>query len=141
MLLDISLIIINVHSILRTFVKLVHLKCSTSWELKEISSNVTQVDNCDVYQEYQDKCYNCETEYYLDESTNTCHEVPETVENCEEFIDADNCKSCVAPYYLENNVCIKSENEIIKCIKYDSNTKCSQCEGASILSTDTTLCL
>ena len=103
--------------------------------------DVTEVDNCDLYQEYQDKCYNCITGYYLDESTNSCHEVPETVENCEEFIDADNCKSCVSPYYLENNVCIRSENEITKCIQYQSNTKCSKCEGASILSDDSTLCL
>ena len=102
---------------------------------------VTKVEDCDVYEEYKDKCYTCEKGYYLDESTNTCHEVPKTVSNCQEFTDAQNCKSCVAPYYLDNNTCVKSDHKIDKCVKYLSNTKCSECEGSNMLSEDSTLCL
>ena len=103
--------------------------------------DVTPVENCDVYYTYEDKCKTCDNDFYLVESTNTCHEVPETVSNCQEFIDAANCKVCISPYFLDNNECVRSDHIIDKCVQYESNTKCLKCEGANILSTDATLCL
>ena len=88
-----------------------------------------------------DKCKICQNGFYLDESTNTCHKVPDTVANCKEFVDASTCKFCVAPYYLSDNTCHKSDHVIDKCVKYQANTKCVECDGANMLSTDATLCL
>ena len=102
---------------------------------------VTPVDNCEKYELNKDKCHTCEKGYYLDESSKTCHEVPETIANCSEFKNASECKYCVAPYFLRNNECIKTDHLIDKCIRYESNTKCEECEGANLLSEDKTLCL
>ena len=102
---------------------------------------VSEVDDCDTYEDFEDKCEKCEKGYYLDQSMNTCHEVPETISNCKEFTNAEICKTCVAPYYLDNNTCVKSDHLIDKCIKYQSNTKCLECEGSNMLSEDSTLCL
>jgi hypothetical protein len=102
---------------------------------------VSEVENCDIYEEFDDKCEKCDKGFYLDQSTNTCHEVPETVANCKEFTNSETCKTCIAPYYLDNNTCVKSDHLIDKCINYESNTKCKECEGSNMLSDDSTLCL
>jgi hypothetical protein len=102
---------------------------------------VTDVENCDVYEGFMDKCEKCDKGFYLDQSTNTCHEVPETISDCKEFTNAETCKTCIAPYYLDNNTCVKSDHLIDKCINYQSNTKCLECEGSNMLSDDSTLCL
>ena len=102
---------------------------------------VTPVEDCEKYEDNEDKCHTCEKGHYLDESSNSCHEVPETIANCSEFLNATDCKHCVAPYFLQNNECVKSDHLIDKCVIYKSNTKCQECEGANLLSEDSTLCL
>ena len=102
---------------------------------------VTDVDDCEEYEPHSDKCHMCAPNYYLDESMNTCHEVPNSVAFCEEYFDNETCKACVSPYYLHNNECHKSEHLISQCIRYQANSKCQECEESSMLSDDSTLCL
>ena len=102
---------------------------------------VSPVEKCEQYEENMDQCHTCETGYYLDETSNKCYEVLETIAYCSEFLSMTECKNCIAPYFLKNNECIKSDLLIDKCIKYKSNTKCEECEGANLLSEDSSLCL
>ena len=102
---------------------------------------VTPVEKCERFEENQDKWHTCEKGHYLDESSNTCHEVPDTIANCSELLSATECKYCVAPYFLRNNECVKTDHLIDKCIRYQSNAKCEECGGANLLSEDKTLCL
>lgn len=77
----------------------------------------------------------------MDETYNSCHEVPDTVANCSEFLSMTECKYCVTPYFLRENHCVKSDRIIYKCRVYKDDAKCEECEGANLLSEDGTLCL
>ena len=98
------------------------------------------VEQCKEYKSTENKCENCNDGYYLEENLNSCNMNPDTIENCFEYSNDTTCFSCLAPYYLEKNKCVKSDNIIIKCNQYTSNSTCSKCEGANMLSEDKKIC-
>ena len=110
------------------------IQCVDGYHL-DLENKCTNIDKCiNVdYNDYIDKCLECEDKYYYNQTSKECEEEKEFFENCKITALRDNiCAKCKKDYYLNatDNLCYsnKDKNNFYKCDLTDDNGEfCISC--------------
>ena len=92
------------------------IKCKNEYgivEINELNKNGLNKRECNLLTELNIGYYKIGEIYYK------C-----TLENCQQCISKNECKTCELGYTVNNNICIST---IKQCINYEEDTKCKEC--------------
>ena len=129
------------------------LKCSSNNEcqycdftknfyLQDGSCQNGQIENCEVYS-VQGQCLLCQPNFYLDEVTNQCLAVFESIriEHCVYYETENSCMTCEPTFYLNGLNCSSVTTTIDNCKTYTDLDKCGECVEGFIIQHDQKGCL
>ena len=109
--------------------KSVCLVCSESFFIDKTTNLCvervnTNIANCSLYTEEEDKCKSCENNYKVSIDGLTCEP---TIDNCSTLTTTEplTCSSCIDGYLLSDNNCI--EGSITNCKVYKEDGSCEEC--------------
>ena len=104
---------------------------------------VHQIEHCSLYDgtAFSSRCVECDTEYYIDETSNTCViRTHAPIENCQEYSkDEDSCASCGSGFKVstDGRTCETHIDNCASTTMQNSELTCLECEPGYILSSNT----
>lgn len=89
------------------------------------------------------KCKICAEEFYVDQFSGMCLEIPKDIpyNNCEIYGPSGVCMECRAGYYWNSKECVLPINRIDKCVRYRNDSQCKICQSGYLPSIEETVCI
>lgn len=111
-----------------------------------LESKNCEIDSSQEDCEYMDpfgKCKFCDKDFYLENNSKKCVEVPENslIDNCLYYTSSIACEKCRRNFYLQGNTCQEIEKTIENCEFYLTQNICLDCEVNYIVSIDGKTCI
>ena len=110
------------------------------YKLEKNSCTEVEIPNCEIIN-FEGKCIQCFSNFYLDSQNKNCLAIKNPIENCKIYLSEGQCLRCGINYYLKEKRCILSGELINNCEIYKEEGICFECAYKFILAESGKKCI